>query len=665
MLIRLSKALGKMTYGPIRSNASGISSGLVRLRKDSLTDKDVDSVLVNYGCAGPKARRALKDAGILVLERGEGKDATYILALPQKKADPEAPSASDIAADAPREEFVGEGEPAVGDARGERLAPDALAEAEVPAEEPEAPAVSEGEAAPRRKPGDRGGRAPKPEGKRRRPKHMSAAARLEDDGAVEGTAQAGAEDTPAAAPHASAASRLAEEGAKPSTSAASGPVTEAPKPSTAPKPRRAKAQTAPKEAPAASSAGCAPEMPAAPAVPLEAESHAKANPLAFAQRLFARRKQTDALDVQPDAATAVAPAREPSSDKAVPQPSHEASGEARQAAKPKAGSKAKAAQKAPQPPRKAELAKKGTSAVVAEPAANEPKRLIKSGPRVLADVSREPRHTPEATEVRRQILDLDPRLWLNGWLLSFPDAFVLYGDKLRALSAALENKMQLGDGRLTSRELAYEVFADEKFLENDGDGRKLLERMGLRDIVNVRPQTKLSLLHHIPHRRAHMRLVISENLDPWVAIRALMYEEDRHLILGEHVDGVVFGSGYLIDDERRLSEFLHSLACDDIEVLYWGDIDRAGLQIYDRLRRIAEGKFALRPFVAAYAAMVRKAQARFADPLENEQTAQEGVSFDGLDEFVAELPEDVRDYVRVVITSKRLIPQEILTRYDL
>ena len=69
--------------------------------------------------------------------------------------------------------------------------------------------------------------------------------------------------------------------------------------------------------------------------------------------------------------------------------------------------------------------------------------------------------------------------------------------------------------------------------------------------------------------------------------------------------------------------------------------------------------------MAAYVAMVRRARERFADPLDNEASAQESVPFDGLEAFCNELPADVRDYARGVISGKRLVPQEILTKADL
>ena len=445
MVVRLAKVLAKISYGPVRSNASGISSGLVRLRKDPLTPADIDSVLDRYGCAGPTSRSTLGRAGVLV---AAGESGGFHLALPKGES-----------------------------------------------------------------------------------------AKKAQDTQAQPTAAKGAAKSDAPSAKASAGAR-------------------------------------------------------------GADAQAAASRDAGSQQPAAKRSRE------------------------------------------RTGSQA------------------GQSRT-------EPRSLLGPGPRTLAEVPRVVQHTPEATDLRCKILDLDPRLWINGWLLSFPEAYELFEDKMRSLDRALVGSPTLGDGTLTCRQLSYQVFGDEKFLEQDGDGRKLLERMGLRDIVRHRPQPRLGLLHHVPRKRPHMRIVVTENLDPWLDIRELMYADGRRLILGERVEGVVFGNGYLVDDARRLPEFIDSLGCDDVEVLYWGDIDRAGLQIYDRLRRVAEGRFELRPFVAAYVAMVHRARERFADPLDNEASAQEGVPFDGLEAFCNELPEDVRDYVRGVISGKRLLPQEILTKADL
>ena len=88
--------------------------------------------------------------------------------------------------------------------------------------------------------------------------------------------------------------------------------------------------------------------------------------------------------------------------------------------------------------------------------------------------------------------------------------------------------------------------------------------MGLSDIVSSRPQVKLELLHHIPKHHRHMRLVVSENLDPWVNMRNALYLDGRKRLFGERVHGVVFGNGYLVDDPHKLPDLIASLGAEDV-----------------------------------------------------------------------------------------------------
>lgn len=297
--------------------------------------------------------------------------------------------------------------------------------------------------------------------------------------------------------------------------------------------------------------------------------------------------------------------------------------------------------------------------------AERPKPPARRDARTLSRLDTVRKQTRELDNVRRKIIDLDPRLWINGWLLSTPDAYTLYERELRALDAAIAGRPGLGDGTLSLRELSYRVFGDEKFLALESEGRKLLHLIGLSDIVTSRPQVKLELLHHIPRRHRHMRLVVSENLDPWVNMRNAMYADGRKRILGERVHGVVFGNGYLVDDPHKLPDLVAALDAEDVTVLYWGDIDRAGLSILAKLSDMADGRFAVEPFVPAYRLMLRRAMDRFDDPLDNEPTDQGTVQVRGLDLLEASLKKREAAYLRGVIDGARLIPQEILTAQDL
>lgn len=294
-----------------------------------------------------------------------------------------------------------------------------------------------------------------------------------------------------------------------------------------------------------------------------------------------------------------------------------------------------------------------------------PKPPARRDSRALSRLDTVRKQTPELTDVRRKIIDLDPRLWINGWLLSTPEAYTLYERELCSMSAALAGRPSLGDGTLSLRELSYRVFGDEKFLALESEGRKLLHLMGLSDIVNPRPQVKLELLHHIPRHHRHLRLVVSENLDPWVNMRNAMYLDGRKRIFGERVHGVVFGNGYLVDDPHKLPDLIASLGADDVTVLYWGDVDRAGLSILAKLADMAAGRFDVQPFVAAYQLMVRRAMERFPDPLDNEPTDQGGVPVRGLELLEGSLKKREAAYLRAVVENALLIPQEILTAEDL
>ena len=265
--------------------------------------------------------------------------------------------------------------------------------------------------------------------------------------------------------------------------------------------------------------------------------------------------------------------------------------------------------------------------------------------------------------IREKIVSLDQRFWLNGWLLSHPGAYTLYEKEVLGLNEALSNGMLPGD--ITRRQLAYQMGGDEKFFEYGSDGFRLLRAMGMEDVIRHRPMPKADILYHAPRRRKHMRVLVTENLDPWLDVRDLMYVEGRNAILGERVHAVVLGGGMPVLEHNRLALLLDSLGADTIEVLYWGDIDRAGLDIYAKLDDLLDSKYNLQPFTAGYQLMCDRAMERFPDPRDNEETGQINIEVGDCGLITGGLTPEAAEYARAVIENCGLVPQEILTKRDL
>ena len=281
----------------------------------------------------------------------------------------------------------------------------------------------------------------------------------------------------------------------------------------------------------------------------------------------------------------------------------------------------------------------------------------------LSDVPYVRRGGETETALREEIVRLDPRLWMNGWLLSHPGAFKLYERELRGIDAALQKGELPGD--LTRRQLAYKMGGNEKFFEYGSDGFKLLRAMGADDLIHHRPMPKADMLYHVPRRRKSMKILVTENLDPWLDVRDLMYEDGRSLILGERIHGVVLGGGNPVIENNRISGLLEALGADTVEVLYWGDIDRAGLSLLQRLQVLLDGQYKATPFMPAYRLMLERAMERYPNPDQNERTTQENVEVADYSELLEPLTEEQAAYFSSIIDNCGLIPQEILTKQDL
>lgn len=613
----------------LRSHAGSIASSLVRIPREVITARDINRIVGRLGeDAGQKEelRDAIREVALVSTGASEGDPESFTLRGPEDE-----PAAEDVPAEAEPE--TADPEPAPVD----------TAEAEGSAKKDDQPAEEPKPAKRRRRRrvGDRGG-------------HLA-----EQEATVEPAADVAVEPAPAAEPEADACAAPAPD-AEPAADDAVAPAPEKKRRRTRRSRKKpvqvetepaaeeqqvdtadepiAAAESAPEAAPS-ESAALAEAAQTADAVPASAEADAVAlaEPDAVASASAptetvaeaepAAAPQVDADDAQPAAESAADSAdAAPAADPAAQRPARNGRYRGRRGGQNNGGNPRQQGKNLDQVP------------------------YIRRGGQAEADL-------------RARIVQLDQRFWMNGWLLSHPGAFELYEKELLALNEFLVSGTMIGD--ITRRQLAYQMGGDEKFFEYGSDGFRLLRSMGVEDLIRHRPLPKPDLLYHAPRRRKHMRVLVTENLDPWLDVRDLMYEEGVSQILGERIHAVVLGGGMPVLEPNRLHLLLDTLGADSYDVLYWGDIDRAGLDILLKLQALLDGKFEVKAFTPAYQLMCDRAMARFPEPGDNEKTGQINLEVGDTSVICDGLTPEAAAYAKAVIDGCCLIPQEILTKRDL
>lgn len=616
----------------LRSHAGSIASSLVRIPREVITARDINRIVGRLGedaTQKEELRGAIRDVALVSVDVAESDPESFALRRPEDE--PAAEGA------APETEPEGANpEPAEVD----------TAEAEDPAKKDDRPAEEPKPAKRRRRRrvGDRGGHLAEQKG-----------AAEQREAEVEPVADAVVDSAPAAEPAADAVDEPAPD-AEPSA-AVDDAATPAPEKKRR-RPRRSRKKPV----------------------------HAEVEPVAEEQQVGAADEPVAAAEPAPEAVPA---------EPAAPAIDAEAAGD--DAAAPAAVDDAVEPTSAPQadaadaeaaddkpvidaaaPAEDTDSAPAADDAPAADPAAQRPARNGRyRGRRGGQNSGGSPKHQGKSldqvpyirrggqaeADLRARIVQLDQRFWVNGWLLSHPGAFELYEKELLALNEFLVSGTMIGD--VTRRQLAYQMGGDEKFFEYGSDGFRLLRSMGVEDLIRHRPLPKPDLLYHAPRRRKHMRVLVTENLDPWLDVRDLMYEEGVSQILGERIHAVVLGGGMPVLEPNRLHLLLDTLGADSYDVLYWGDIDRAGLDILLKLQALLDGKFEVKAFTPAYQLMCDRAMARFPEPGDNEKTGQINLEVGDTSAICDGLTPEAAAYAKAVIEDCCLIPQEILTKRDL
>lgn len=252
-----------------------------------------------------------------------------------------------------------------------------------------------------------------------------------------------------------------------------------------------------------------------------------------------------------------------------------------------------------------------------------------------------------------EISMLHPSITKNGYLQSKPELYLKYKEQLKKLNNFLFTKKT--GVAVSKKERSFEIFGEEKQLE-DSSFCNMLEHLGLNSEALCYYETpEYCFNDFIPNRKNQMTLLICENKDIWFNIRRRMYEDGAGEIFGEHIDGVVYGCGNKVSEAGALSEYTRFMEAEHVQYLYWGDIDRAGLDIYLSLLKNNQG-LDINLFTAAYEKMLELSEKRIIPDSADHRGRR------GNFEFIYGMFTDAAgEQLRKAINANKRIPQEIVS----
>lgn len=253
-----------------------------------------------------------------------------------------------------------------------------------------------------------------------------------------------------------------------------------------------------------------------------------------------------------------------------------------------------------------------------------------------------------------EIASLHPALQAQSYLQKKPALYRKYRGLLCKLDQYLFRQAN-APVPVSRKERSFEIFDEEKALD-DRSFCGLLENLGIdSQVLGYYDTPDFCFNDYIPVQKPRMTLLICENKDIWFNIRRIMFEQKRFTIFGIQLDGVVYGCGNKVSQKGALTSYTHFMGTDAVTYLYWGDIDRAGLDIYQGLLQ-GNPNMDIQLFVPAYEEMLRLAQNRTIPDSDDERLHHKDYS-----NVSAQLSSQGQLWLERSIQLNKRIPQEIIS----
>ncbi len=243
------------------------------------------------------------------------------------------------------------------------------------------------------------------------------------------------------------------------------------------------------------------------------------------------------------------------------------------------------------------------------------------------------------------------------YLKKNPEVYKKYKKQIELLSKWLFANDLIIE-KISKKERSFEIFNEEKELE-DKVFWGILNHMGINEERLCFYNTPDYCFNDfIPSKKQNMTLLICENKDIWFNFRRLMFENNYNSFFDTIIDGVVLGDGYQISNKKgALTEYTKFLGVkiDSVEYLYWGDIDRAGLDIYSKATDV-NPDLKIKLFLPAYKKMLDLAENREIPDSNDNRNLEYDFS-----KIFSLFDNNYSNRLKTYINSNKRIPQEIIS----
>jgi hypothetical protein len=202
-------------------------------------------------------------------------------------------------------------------------------------------------------------------------------------------------------------------------------------------------------------------------------------------------------------------------------------------------------------------------------------------------------------------------------------------------------------------ERSFEVFKDEKFLKENPLSKELFKAMGLDiDILNYYLAPEPFFFYKVSEE-VPQNIIIVENKDTFYTIRKLLME--GRSVLGMNFSTVIYGEG-----KKIISSMEDIYYNDNVKYLdnknnvfyYWGDIDKEGLQIYQKFKTSYDG-LNIMLLKEAYHMMLELSKIYGIHKCKNPQRVKI--------EDLTELDSEASNAILAIALEDNYIPQEIIS----